>query len=368
MTAWIRVTENQAENCYIGFLPVSYLFHKTWASKVALLALFPCALLIGGCGHNLAKPGEVAYVAAAQITVRDRVAAVFNKVGTLENGDKVTILERTKNGRFVRVRAPRGEEGWVEQRYLADQKIFDRFQALQQANANAPVQARAVTRADLNMHAAPGRDTDHLYLLKEGEKLDLLKRATAEKAVKGAPKPATDDNSAPLPPPVIEDWWLARSQQKRYGWVLARLVDLDIPVDVAQYAEGSRIIADFVLNQVDDNGKLVPQYLLLLNEAKEGGSADFDQIRVFTWNKRPHHYETAYRERNLDGVLPAQAGQQNFGREGTLPVFTIRVRDDAGNVSERKYRLQGVIVKRVLAPGEEPPKVSRKKKHLSVSR
>jgi hypothetical protein len=338
-------------------------FHKNWR-RVALLALLPCAL-IAGCGHNLARPGEVAYVAAVQVTVRDRVATVFNKVATLENGEKVTVLERTKNGRFVRVRSAHGEEGWVEQRYLADQKIFDRFQALEQANASAPVQARAVTRADLNMHATPGRDSEHLYLLKEGEKLDLLKRATAEKTVKGAPaaKPgATDDSAAPLPPPVIEDWWLVRSQQKHYGWVLARMVDLDIPVDVAQYAEGSRIIADFVLNQVDDNGKLVPQYLLLLNEAKEGSPADFDQVRVFTWNKRPHHYETAYRERNLNGTLPAQAGQENFGREGTLPVFTIRVRDDEGNISQRKYRLQGVIVKRVFAPGEEPPKPVRRKK------
>ena len=335
-----------------------HVFHKTCVRA----ALFSSALLISGCGHNLAKPGEVAYVAAAQVTVRDRVAAVFNKVATLENGDKVTVLERTKNGRFVRVRSPHGEEGWVEQRYLADQKIFDRFQSLEKENAHDPVQAHAVTRSDLNMHATPGRDSEHLYLLKEGERLDLLKRAAAEKTIKGAPKPSTDDSAAPLPPPVMEDWWLVRNQQKRYGWVLSRMVDLDVPVDVAQYAEGSRIIADFVLNQVDDNGTLKPQYLLLLNGSKEGAPVDFDQIRVFTWNKRPHHYETAYRERNLNGVLPAEAGQENFGRDGTLPVFTIRVRDDAGNTTARKYRLQGVLVKRVLAPGEEPQKAPRRKK------
>jgi hypothetical protein len=318
-------------------------------------------ILFAGCGgHNLAKPGEVAYVAAPQVTLRDRVATVFNKVGTVDNGEKVTVLERTKNGRFVRIRAPHGEEGWVEQRALADQKVFDRFQVLEQGYANAPVQARAATRVDVNMHAAPGRETDHLYQLKEGEKLDLLKRATAERAVKGAAKPASD--ASPLPPPVIEDWWLARNSKKHYGWVLARMVDIDVPVDVAQYAEGQRIIADFVLNQVDDNGKLVPEYLLLLNEAKDGSPVDFNQIRVFTWNKRAHHYETAYRERDLNGALPALVGQENFGADGTLPVFTIHVRDDSGALSERKYRLKGVLVKRVLAPGEEAPKASRRKR------
>ena len=118
------------------------------------------------------------------------------------------------------------------------------------------------------------------------------------------------------------------------------------------------------MNQVEDNGKLVPQYLLLLNESKDGSPVDFDQIRVFTWNKRAHHYETAYRERNLNGVLPAEAGQENFASEGTLPVFTIRVRNDSGNISDRKYRLKGVMVKRVLAPGEEPPPkaIHRKKR------
>jgi hypothetical protein len=340
---------------------VSPFSHKSWPKRAALWALVASAIVLAGCGsHNLAKPGEVAYVAAPQVTLRDRVATVFNKVGTVDNGEKVIVLERTKNGRFVRVRGPHGEEGWVEQRYLADQKVFDRFQVLEQGYANAPVQARAVTRADVNMHAAPGRETEHLYQLKEGEKLDLLKRGTAERAVKGAAKPASD--ASPLPPPVIEDWWLVRSSQKHYGWVLARMVDIDVPVDVAQYAEGQRIIADFVLNQVDDNGKLVPEYLLLLNEAKDGSPVDFNQLRVFTWNKRAHHYETAYRERNLNGVLPVVVGLENFGADGTLPVFTIRVRGDSGGISEKKYRLKGVLVKRVLAPGEEAAKPSRRKR------
>ena len=332
---------------------MSLFFHKRWLRRAVLSAFLAGMISFAGCGHNLAKSGEVAYVAAPQVTLRDRVATVFNKTGTVENGERVNILDRTKNGRFVRVRSPHGEEGWVEQRYLADQKVFDRFQLLQQGYVNAPIQARATARSDLNMHATPGRDSEHLYLLKEGDKLDLLKRATAERAVKGAAKPAND--ATPLPPPVMEDWWLVRNSQKHYGWALSRMLDLDVPVDVAQYAEGQRIIADFVLNQVEDNGKLVPQYLLLLNESKDGSPVDFDQIRVFTWNKRAHHYETAYRERNLNGVLPAEAGQENFASEGTLPIFTIRVRNDSGNISDRKYRLKGVMVKRVLAPGEEPP-------------
>jgi hypothetical protein len=85
---------------------------------------------------------------------------------------------------------------------------------------------------------------------------------------------------------------------------------------------------------------------------------DYNQIRVFTWNVHRHRYETAYREHNLEGVLPVTISHENFGKEGTLPVFTLRVRDDEGKIVEKKYRLNTPIVKRVYAPGEEPVKAA----------
>ena len=43
------------------------------------------------------------------------------------------------------------------------------------------MQAHGTTRAELNMHLTPSRDGDHLYQLKDGEKVDILRRATATK-------------------------------------------------------------------------------------------------------------------------------------------------------------------------------------------
>jgi len=131
------------------------------------------------------------------------------------------------------------------------------------------------------------------------------------------------------------------------------MIDLDIPLEVAQYAEGQRIVAFFVLNQVQDGDKKVAQYLTVLTEPKDGLPFDFNQIRVFTWNVKRHRYETAYRER-MAGFLPVTVAQENFDKEGVLPAFTIRVKDDNGNVSERKYKLNTPMVRRVLGPGEEP--------------
>jgi hypothetical protein len=129
-----------------------------------------------------------------------------------------------------------------------------------------------------------------------------------------------------------------------------------VPLEIAQYAEGQRFVAFFKLNEVQDEDKKVPQYLALLTEPKDGQPFDFNKVHVFTWNVKRHRYETAYRERNLNGVLPVTVTHEDFGKEGDLPVFILRVKDDGGNVVERKYKLNTPMVRRVLAPGETPAK------------
>jgi SH3-like domain-containing protein len=353
-----------------------------------LLALM--LAILGGCGKNSTSAGnEDAYVSAPQVALRDRVAAVYNKVGFVGNGDRVRVLERSSNKRFVRIRAADGKEGWIEQRYLVGQDIYDGFAKLAQENLKSVSQATAVTRRIVNLHVQPARDSDSLYQLKDAAKVELLKRASTPKnglkqsakiekaaesssdedkktAAEDEPAPATELKSKKLTtPPVavgMEDWWLVRDQQKRVGWLLGRMLDVDIPLEIAQYAEGQRIIASFVLSEVtvpDDAStdgsrtKKVPQYAVLMSEPRDGMPFDFNQLRIFTWNTKRSRYETAYRER-FNGELPFLVGNESFGKEGTLPVFTVNVRDVDGKLVERKYKMNGVIVRRVLAPGEAP--------------
>ena len=148
----------------------------------------------------------------------------------------------------------------------------------------------------------------------------------------------------------MEDWYLVRTSSGHVGWVLLRMIDLDVPVEVAQYAEGQRIIAYFVLNNVDEDGKQVPQYLMLLNTPKDGLAWDYNQIRVFTRNRAKHRYETAYREREIEGYLPVKTGHQDFGKEGDLPTFTIRKKNDQGQIVDVEYKMNGPIVRRVSRP------------------
>jgi SH3-like domain-containing protein len=325
-------------------------------------------LFSSACNRGRGRVLEVAYVSGVQATLRDHVAAVYEKAGVVKNGDRVEVLDHDR--RFVKVRTADGTTGWMEQRYLVSQEVFDQIQKLTADNQNHPVQARGATRNDTNLHVEPGRDTEHLYQISAGEKLSLLKRGTAEKpgavatlsrSAKPRSNPRDKKQSIPVTPvPIIEDWWLVRDSHNRVGWVLARMIDLDVPLDIAQYAEGQRIVAFFVLNQVQDGDRKVAQYLTVLTEPKDGLPFDFNQIRVFTWNVRRHRYETAYRER-MEGVLPVTVSQENFEKEGVLPAFVIRVMDDNGNVTERKYKLNTPIVRRVYASGEQPQRTATRK-------
>jgi len=389
-----------------------YLYRIFLAFAALVLLLAPACKRGSVVTHH-----EYMYVSAPETSLRDRVATMYNKVGTVHNGDRVDVVERAK--RFVRVRTDQGLEGWVEQRSLVSQEVFDGFQKLAADARSQAIQGHGTTRAELNMHLTPARDGEHLYQLKEGEKVEILKRATSDKNAPKPPKPATPAKIAPkskdakpepqkpasdkpataLPPaaapppspsapltktpvetadtakaaeppkPVMEDWYLVRNSAGQAGWVLMRMIDLDVPLDIAQYAEGQRIVGYFVLNTVqetiDGQPKEMPQYLVLLNQPKDGLPFDYNQVRVFTRNRNKHRYETAYRERDMEGYLPASVGHANFDKEGDLPTFTIRKMNAEGKIVETTYKMNGPIVRRVLTPEELADQKARKEADLA---
>jgi SH3-like domain-containing protein len=334
-------------------------------SAAAILIL--CVLSVAACG-GVTEKKEYVY-AAEDKSLRDRVSTVFNKSGLVHGGERLQVLERMQNKHFVRVRTPRGEEGWLQERYLVDQPTFEQFQRLSEQQANTPAQGTATTEEQVRIHVLPGRKTSYLFMLAEKQKVELLQRQTVPRNAKASPAKDQkdkddsddDDQDKPNQPVIMEDWWLIRDQQKRAGWVYGRTLYLSVPDEVAQYSEGQRIVAAFALDEVKDGDRNVGEYLVLLTEPKDGMPYDFNQARVYTWNTRKHRYETAYRERNLYGTLPVTLGQQDFGKEGTLRTFTLGLQDDDGQKRQQLYKFNPPIVRKVFAPGEEPPKPRRKK-------
>jgi hypothetical protein len=172
----------------------------------------------------------------------------------------------------------------------------------------------------------------------------------------------------------MQDWWLVRDAQGRTGWIWSRMLDVDIPAEIAGLSEGQRYVGAYLLRKVSDPDsnfpdKQAPEYVTVISSWKDGMPYDFDQVRVFTWNTRKHRYETAYRQRNLQGYLPVTVTTQLFDNQQE-PVFSFKNSTDedlaidpatgTGHPKQTEiesFRLEGALVKKIgPAPPPAPPR------------
>jgi hypothetical protein len=121
--------------------------------------------------------------------------------------------------------------------------------------------------------------------------------------------------------------------------------------------------------------KNIPIYVAVLSPYKAGLPYDFDQVRVFTWSTRMHRYETAYREKNIEGYLPVTISKikdpngRSVLAQQELPSFSYRVLPaDAptpvpdpvtgavtpSRLITKTYRLESTTVHRILPAGQAP--------------
>ena len=372
---------------------------RRWLGGLCL-GFVACGFL-AGCKNFRPKPSEpYVYVTAKQAYLRDRVAAVSNRTGEVQNGDRLKVLDHARH--FVKVQNEKGAIGWLEEKAVATPEVASEFAQLKDQHKDDAAVASAVVRDQVYLHLKPGRDTEHFYLMAEGEKLSLLRRTSLMKAA-SAPSPAQHAHKAipqaagsnarvtppvapanakasadePPAPPAYEDWWLARDAQGHAGWVLARMIDVDAPDALTRYAEGQHIVGAYVLTRVYDgeapgDDKNVPVYVTVLSPYKAGLPYDFDQVRVFTWSTAKHRYETGFREKNVEGFLPIEITKMKdqYGKSAIaqqdLPAFRYKVLSadsppvtfdpatgtySPGKTVTKTYRLEGNIVHRMGAPG-----------------
>jgi len=352
---------------------------ETLVRRASLRLVVPLCLLIlvAGCSRFRHETHEYVWVSARQMYLHDRVAAVSNRVAQVVDGQRLEVLDRAH--RFIKVKTEKNEVGWIEERAVIDQKIYSGFAQIVTDHQHDPVVAKATVRDDVYLHIRPGRDTERFPLLPANDKVELLARASAPKvappafhvAAPSAPKPpgsgttgsqlsttAANSPTAPAPaaksasptspakplsaatpgqtsaqpeptPVVMEDWWLVRDSQGRTGWLLSGRIDIDVPDDVAQYAEGQRIVSAFVLAKVTDSESDTPdhqvaEWVTALGPTQAGLPFDFDQVRVFTWSLKHHRYETAFRLHPIQGYLPLKVTSADASST-KVPAFSFQI-------------------------------------------
>jgi len=267
--------------------------------------------------------GEAAYVLPASLPVFDTPAEIRSQIATLKEGDQVEVISRTHN--WARVRCGNGRIGYVEMRNLIDADIHHGGEKLLEQMRDTPAQASGHTSYEVRMHLEPSRESTEIGQLDANQHLGIFARKLVDR-----PVPGTNAQ-------VREAWYLVRAGGTA-GWVLGRLIELDIPTAIAAYGHELNMVAWLILDTVDDNGRQVPQYVV----ADRTGSEEFDftHIRVLTWWKKKQIYAVAYVESGLRGYFPIRVS-----RAANLPIFRLRLVDDQGNKFQRVYALHDTITR-----------------------
>jgi SH3-like domain-containing protein len=243
----------------------------------------------------------------------------------LDPGDRVEVLERQNN--WYRVRHGPDVQGWMEESTVVTNATKDRIRVLVAASQDQPAQNTAVLREEANFRIEPGRTTAIIRKIDSGTKVEVLERVTA-------PRPGTDSS--------YDVWIKVRPSPTEVGWVIANLLDFDIPADIAPYSESYVYPAVKSINRVQDTltGEM-NWYVVGERKAGLDPHLDFEGIRVFTWNQKRHRYETAFRKSRLRGVYPLEVGQ-----EAGKPTFRVyELLPDGSGKAAHDFVMNGVIVR-----------------------
>lgn len=304
----------------------------------------------------------IAYAGNHEVKIWSTTAQVRELLLTVNYGDRLDVLQRFEDQ--VKVRTATGVTGWVSQKDLLSEDLWDKAKDMTKEASAMPVEARGHTRVLSNLHLEPGRDSPRLRQLPKQTPIELLERRVADvpppKGAAAAAASASDEDSSTAPATTKkEDWWLVlakvQDEPPVAGWLLGQFMDLEVPQPLPDYASSAdmRVVAWFELDRVtDDAGNPRPQYLVVGTRGAEGQPCDFTMLRVYTWGNQRQRYETAFVDSRACGKLPVKISPEQ-GKPGEL---TFRYDDiDAGAPLPRTYRMHQTMVRLVKEPGGSPP-------------
>jgi hypothetical protein len=314
-----------------------------------------------------------AFAGPATLKLRKEIDLKSPATAIVHHGERLEITAQHR--RWYKVRGPKGQEGWTEDRELLDTGQMNRLKDLAKETANLPSQGVATAFDVLNVHTEPNRLSASFLQVKEGEKFDVIAhrvltreplprrelvrprpKLKALKKVKPSAIPLPPEPTPPplpedwvklskersrvpeddLPPSAKDDWTLIRTHDGESGWVLTGRVYMAIPDEVAQYAEGHRITSYFSLGKVQD-GDLKKDIWLWTTSVGLGEDHDFDGYRVFTWSMKRHRYETAFIQRRERGFFPVIAKQGEFS--------VCLESDDGASRNRKQFQMQGNAIR-----------------------
>ena len=389
--------EKQIMNHHASFPARFTLEEMKRASLFATAVLLP-VLLLTSCS-TLASRSDTGVVVARSAQIRSSTAVVAADLLEVNRGDVVDILDsadipdpsdNSRKERWYRVRARDEEkiEGWIEARNIMPDRVLENARKLAEEDKGIQRQATGQLHAGSNLRLTPDRSNNENIMMRldSGSTFEIIgwKRVPKVKGSESsesdtAPKPgsasagtnkgAQSDEENPEDQETTELWYKVRLSPvispAPEGWIFGKQVELTVPSDIIYYRTGREFVA---WRRLDDDASDEGSATKTKDVAKESrpGSwvilerssskephkldePDFDRIYVLGYEKHDQDHYTAYRSPDIEGYLPMRLE----GR-GASKTFTVRVRDESGQMKEMQYSLyrddHGVM--RVTPPGE----------------
>ena len=371
--------------------------------RCTLLSTICLWLFLSSCSSGPANVLGDAYVAPATLNLRHDLNLKTGTVTVLTHGERVGIVDVRR--RFVRIRTAKGMVGWVDSTQLLSPAQMDQVRRDTQAALAMPSEGSATVFEALNVHIEPSRQSPAFAKIPDTGAVTVLAHRLVPKAAgpsapssfallkpQAASRKQRKEKQAkavaqrpPKPPPpkppqnwqelsaeridgaqttadlktdaekrkqakvieeakkpaVFEDWTLVRTKDNQCGWVLSRNLNMSIPDEVAQYAEGKHITSYFNLGTVIDEEK-GQRHNWLWTTSSSQIPYDFDGWRVFLWNRHRHRYETSFRQRDVEGYFPVHVDPAEATVLGRT--FELVTKDDDARFRRRTYLFDGARV------------------------
>jgi hypothetical protein len=301
-------------------------------------------VLLAACASKPEPVLDEATVVARNASVRLKNSSTSRTLVTLNVGDKVDVLQRQDN--WYRIKHGDRLQGWMEESTILTNETQTRIRDMAVASQSEPPQNTATLRQDANLRIEPGRTTGVIKRLDNGSKFEILERITR-------PRPNSDNG--------VDVWLKVRPTPTEVGFILASLVEYDVPDVLSQYTEGYAYTAVKPINQVRDSiAGAVNWYVAGERAPGTDPAVDFNGIRVFTWNMKMHRYETAFREHGIRGVYPLEIGQD----KGNPTFRYYELADDNTTKTPHDFVMYGVVTRPLNASadsGSHKPKGGRRR-------
>jgi hypothetical protein len=384
--------------------PVDLLYEAMnlrYSQSFKALFVFLAALL-SACSA-IASRSNTGVVVARSAQIRSSTAVVAADLLEVNRGDTIDIIDtldvpdpsdNTRKERWFRVRARDEEktEGWIEARNIMPDSVLEKARKLAEDDKNIQSQATGQLHASSNLRLTPDRNNNENIMMRldSGSGFEIIgwKRVpkvkgaessesdTAPKAgsaTSGANKSDQGDDENPEDQETTELWYRVRMAPSispaPEGWIFGKQVELTVPSDIIYYRTGREFVAWRRLDEETTEEGAATKTKDVAKESRPGSwvilekssqkeahklaEPDFDRIYVLGYEKHDQDHYTAYRSPDLEGYLPLRVEGRGANR-----TFTIRVKDESGQIKELTYSLyrddHGVM--RVAPPGEEKGK------------